>query len=121
MPPSEGPTTARTRGKPSACSASRAAVAMSSMVEDRGTSAGSGLPVRGSIEAGLVEPCGLPSEFTQMTWNRSVSRARPGPIISSHQPGVGSSADERACALGESPVTSSSTLRSSGASAPHVS
>ena len=47
-------------------------------------------------EAGPVEPWQLPSEFTQMTKKRSVSMACPGPTISSHQPGVGSSADERA-------------------------
>ena len=73
------------------------------------------------MEAGPVEPWQLPSEFTHTTWKRFVSMAWPGPIISSHQPGVGSSADERAWAPGESPVRMSTALSFAGESAPHVS
>ena len=59
-----------------------------------GRSGGSARPCAGSTEAAPVEPWQLPSEFTQITWKRSVSMAWPGPTISSHQPGEGSSADE---------------------------
>ena len=40
----------------------------------------------GLIERGPVVPLQPPSTFAQMTWKRFVSIARPGPIISSHQP-----------------------------------
>jgi hypothetical protein len=56
------------------------------------------------MEAGDVEPNGLPIELMQMTKNCRVSMGRPGPIMSSHQPGVGSSVDDAACAEGERPV-----------------
>ena len=36
-----------------------------------------------------VEPLSLPSEFTQITNQREVSMALPGPVIASHQPGRG--------------------------------
>ena len=44
-------------------------------------------PVAGSIDAGPVEPLQLPSEFTQITNQRSLSIGLPGPSIASHQPG----------------------------------
>ena len=69
-----------------------------------------GRPVRGSIEAGPEEPNGLPSELTQTTKKRRVSIGWPSPIIDSHQPGVGSSAEDAACAGGDSPVNSSTVL-----------
>ncbi len=56
------------------------------------------------MEAGEVEPNGLPSEFTQTTKYRPVSIGRPGPIMSSHQPGAGSSVEDAACADGDRPV-----------------
>ena len=46
----------------------------------------------------------MPSVFAQITNQRFVSMYLPGPIISSHQPGEGSSALDAACALGERPV-----------------
>ena len=39
-----------------------------------------------------------------MTKKRRVSIGRPGPIMSSHQPGAGSSVDDAACADGDRPV-----------------
>src|SRR5688500_13029131 len=56
------------------------------------------------MDTGDVDPKGLPSEFTQMTKKRRVSIGRPGPIMSSHQPGAGSSVDDAACAEGDRPV-----------------
>ena len=69
-----------------------------------------GCPVAGSIDAGPVEPKQLPSEFTQMMNQRLLSSGRPGPIMSSHHPGAGSSCDEAACAEGDSPVKMSRPL-----------
>ena len=80
-----------------------------------------GAPVAGSIEAGPVEPLQLPSELTQMTNQRCVSIHLPGPTISSHQPGLGSSADEAACAPGESPVRIRIALSRAASSVPQVS
>ena len=54
-------------------------------------------PVAGLTDAGDVEPNGLPSELTQMTKKRRVSMGRPGPTMSSHQPGDGSAALDAAC------------------------
>ena len=61
-----------------------------------------GRPVSGSIELGPVEPRQPPSRFVQTTWQRSVSNARPGPIIESHQPTPRTSVSP---ALGTSGVT----------------
>ena len=61
------------------------------------------------------------SEFTQTTNQRLVSMARPGPSMSSHQPGVGSASLEAACADGDSPVTISSALSHLALSSPQVS
>ena len=66
MPPSDGPTTAATRSMPSVRSASRPGRAMSSTAIS-GKPMPYGRPVRGSIDAGLDEPNGLPSELTQTT------------------------------------------------------
>ena len=49
------------------------------------------------MEAGPVEPKQLPSGLTQMTWKISVSMGLPGPIMNSHQPGVGPCTDDAAC------------------------
>jgi len=68
-----------------------------------------------------VEPKQLPRELTQITHQRRVSMGRPGPIMYSHQPGEGSSTEEAAWALGESPVKTSTTLSREGASRPQVS
>ena len=69
---------------------------------------------RGSIEAGPVEPLHEPSVFAQITYQRFVSMYLPGPIISSHQPGEGSSAFDAACALGERPVRMKTALLALG-------
>ena len=68
-----------------------------------------------------MDPWQLPREFMQTTWNRFVSMACPGPTISSHQPGEGSDAEDRAWDPGESPVQRSTTLSRAGASSPQVS
>ncbi|GIK33648.1 MAG: hypothetical protein AMXMBFR45_16180 [Gammaproteobacteria bacterium] len=68
-----------------------------------------------------MEPKQLPSEFTQMTWKRRVSIGREGPIISSHQPGVGSAAEDAACAEGERPVKISTALSRAALSSPQLS
>ena len=66
---------------------------------------------------GLDEPNGLPSELTQTTCQRRVSMGRASPIIDSHQPGVGSAAEDAACADGDSPVKSSTVLSSAAIAA----
>ena len=53
--------------------------------------------------------------------NLSVSSGKPDPIISSHQPLVGSFADEEACADGDSPVKIITAFSPSPLSSPHVS
>ena len=50
-----------------------------------------GLPVRGSVCAGPVEPYDDPSMFDDTTYRRSVSIARPGPTSPSQVPVVSSS------------------------------
>ncbi|HXS31806.1 MAG TPA: hypothetical protein VN755_13295 [Steroidobacteraceae bacterium] len=72
----------------------------------------------GFVEAGPVEPKQLPSEFTHITKKRSVSMARPGPIIFSHQPSSGFSGEEAAWAEGDRPVNSSTALLRSLFSSP---
>src|SRR5215469_16369643 len=109
MPPMEGPRTQRTRGIPSDFNRPWEAVATSSNVRV-GNPGPKDLPLRGSRDEGPVEPKQLPSEFTQMTWKRSVLMDLSGPSISSHQPGVGSSPLEAAWAEGERPVNINSTL-----------
>jgi hypothetical protein len=76
--------------------------------------------VRGSIDAGPVEPKQLPSELTQTTKKRRVSIGRPGPMMSSHQPGVGSFGLDAACAEGERPVKIRTALSRFGPSVPQV-
>ena len=56
-----------------------------------------------------------------MTKKRRVSIGRPGPTISSHQPGAGSSGDEAAWADGESPVKINTALSPARFGFPHVS
>src|SRR5512142_964819 len=73
------------------------------------------------MDAAHVEPLSLPSEFTQMTNQREVSMALPGPIIASHQPSEGSSALDAACALGERPVRMSTALSRAALNSPQVS
>jgi len=51
-----------------------------------GKSRPQGMPVRGLIEAGPVEPMQPPTTFGEMTKYRSVSIGRPGPTMVSHQP-----------------------------------
>jgi len=53
-----------------------------------GNSSAYGLPVRGLVEAGPVEPMQPPMMFGQMTKKRSVSIGLPGPISVVHQPGL---------------------------------
>src|SRR5688572_12497816 len=89
-----------------------------SSTDSSGKSSRYGLPVTGFTEAGPVEPKQLPSEFTHITNQRSVSMARPGPIIFSHQPGVVSAAAEAACAEGLRPVNSRMALLRSLLSVP---
>ena len=69
MPPSDGPMTQATRAMPSARSASRAALAISS-TESSGNAVPYGRPDAGSIESGLDDPKGLPSELMQTTCQR---------------------------------------------------
>ena len=95
-------------------------VAMSSM-DRHGNVSRYGRPVRGSVEAGPVEPRHDPNELLQITNQRFVSSGRPGPIMSSHQPGSGLSAFECAWLLGERPVVRRRALSFAGESVPHVS
>ena len=117
MPPSEGPITASSCSMPSVRAASKPARAMSSTASS-GNSSRYGRPEAGFTEAGPGEPKQLPSEFTHITNQRSVSMARPGPIMLSHQPGVGSAADEAAWDAGLRPVNSRMALLRSAFSAP---
>src|SRR5215510_1123046 len=120
MPPSDGPTTEASLRTPRDSATSCPARAMSSTVRT-GKVSRYGLPVAGLIDAGDVEPNGLPSEFTQITKKRRVSMGRPGPIMSSHQPGAGSSVEEAACAEGESPVKIRIALSAQKPRSPQVS
>ena len=60
---------------------------MSAMVMT-GKSSAQASPVAGFADFGPVVPMQPPSTLTQMTKKRSVSRARPGPTIWLHQPGL---------------------------------
>ena len=117
MPPSDGPTTAANCVTPSETMTSQPARAMSSTAIS-GKSRRQASPVRGLMDAGPLEPKQLPSELTQTTKWRSVSMARPGPIICSHQPGSRLAGLEAACAVGESPVNSRMALLASALSSP---
>ncbi len=66
-----------------------------------------GLPVAGLGDAGPVVPRQPPSRFVEMTKNRSVSKALPGPIIPSHQPSPLPAAPSRSSAPNPSRVLSS--------------
>jgi len=115
-----GAVVAATGWMPSDFRRSRLVAAMSSM-ERHGNVSRYGRPVRGSAEAGPVEPRHDPNELLQITNQRLVSSGRPGPIISSHQPGWGLRAFERAWLPGERPVVRRRALSFAGASVPHVS
>src|SRR4249919_1813902 len=78
-------------------------------------------PVAGLIEAGPVDPLQLPSEFTQITNQRSLSIGLPGPTIGSHQPASGFAPLAAACASGERPVTIRIALSRAALSSPQVS
>src|SRR5690348_104540 len=78
-------------------------------------------PVAGLTDAGPLEPLQLPSVFAQITNQRSVSMALPGPTMSSHQPAESSTALLAACALGDSPVRISTALSRVAFNVPHVS
>src|SRR5690554_4020453 len=56
-----------------------------------------------------------------MTKYSLVSSGRPGPTMSSHQPGAGFDGDEAACAEGERPVNSRMALSPRPLSSPQVS
>src|SRR5690348_7709847 len=89
--------------------------------ESSGKSSRHGSPVAGLIDAGPLDPLQLPSEFTQITNQRLLSMALPGPMMSSHQPDESSMALLAACALGDSPVRISTALSRAAFSAPQVS
>ncbi len=80
-----------------------------------------GGPSRGSIDTGLEEPNGLPSELMQTTKKRRVSIGLPSPSIDSHQPGLGSAGDDATCALGDSPVKITMVLSRASFSCPQLS
>jgi len=120
MPPIELPIRQAMRSTPSPRTRCAAASAPSS-TDRSGKSSRYSSPVSGLIEAGPVEPLQLPSEFTQITNQRSVSMGLPGPSIASHQPGSGLPSLLAACASGERPVTISTALSRAALSAPQVS
>jgi hypothetical protein len=92
IPPRLPPITAAKRSIPSR-SASRAWLATQSSTVTTGNRDPYGLLVRGSRDAGPVDPKQLPRLFTPITKKRSVSTGLPGPIMLSHQPTLlGSSA-----------------------------
>src|SRR5579872_3778482 len=117
MPPREGPMIAYGCSMPSACAASYPPRAMSSTARSGNVSRYAD-PVCGSTDAGPVEPKQLPIEFTHRTKKRLVSIASPGPIIRSHQPSLGSAAEDAACAGGERPVKSTTALSLAALSSP---
>src|SRR5512147_1756474 len=120
MPPIELPIRQARRSMPSARTSSYELLATSSRVRSGNANLYT-FPVSGSIEAGPVEPLQLPSVLAQITNQRLVSIGLPGPSISSHQPGVGSSALDAACALGDRPVRMKIALSRAGLSVPQVS
>jgi hypothetical protein len=120
IPPIDEPIVVWSFSTPRWRSIARCAVTMSSIVRD-GKASAYGRPVRGSFEAGPVDPAHPPRTFEQTTKNRSVSRARPGPMNSSHQPRPGASSWLRAWDPGESPVVSRTALSRAGDSRPQVS
>src|SRR6185437_8088086 len=89
--------------------------------DNSGKSRRHGSRVAGLIEAGPLDPLQLPSVFAQITNQRFVSRALPGPTMSSHQPGESSMALLAACALGDSPVMISTALSRAAFKVPQVS
>ena len=121
MPPIEEPTTAATGWMPSDFRRSRLVVAMSSM-ERHGNVSRYGRRARirrGGSGRAETRPERVVAENHRS--QRFVFSGRPGPIMSSHQPGSGLSAFECAWLLGERPVVRRSTLSFAGGSLPHVS
>src|SRR5262245_13715552 len=100
IPPMDGPMTTARDLSPRLLTTSKPPRATSSSAST-GNRNRYGSPVAGSTDAGPLDPKQLPRELTQMTNQRWVSIGRPGPIMSSHHPGVLSSGDEAACAEGE--------------------
>ena len=64
-----------------------------------GKSKRQGRSVAGLMLAGPVEPKQEPTALMQMTKYVLVSIAKPGPMMASHHPGVGSVSLAAACAL----------------------
>lgn len=85
--PIEPPSTAATSVIPSAASAAMSASTWS-RIEIAGNREPHGLPSRAS-DAGPVEPQQPPRALVATAHQRSVSIGAPGPMIPSHQPGVG--------------------------------
>ena len=86
MPPIEPPITACQRKMPKRMASCRSAATRSRMVK-AGKRGPQGRPSGAGLEGPLL-PWQPPNTLGQSTKKRSVSRARPGPIRSSHQPGA---------------------------------
>ena len=122
IPPIEPPTTACQQSTPRWSASLAWARTMSRMVST-GKREAYGRPSAGCGDAGPVEPWQPPRTLAHTTNQRSVSIARPGPTIPSHQPGVG-------CPRPAGPVTwlspvqawhSRMALAACSSSVPHVS
>jgi len=90
MPPIEPPATASRRSMPRCLTSMCCKRTMSAMVMP-GNDSAYGLPVAGLMEDGPVVPRQPPSTFEQIMKYLLVSKALPGPIMLSHQPGLPSS------------------------------
>ncbi len=86
MPPSEPPKAASSRWMPRWWIIARWTVTKSPMSRS-GKSSPYAWPVAGSMLDGPVVPWQPPRRLAQITYRRSVSSGRPGPIMLSHQPG----------------------------------
>ena len=81
-----------------------------------------GEPVEGSVECGPVVPPHPPRTLDEITKYRRVSKAFPGPIMLSHQPGRPVSAlMPAACASPEKACRIKMALEPSELSSPYVS
>ena len=87
MPPMEPPVTASSRSMPNQSISIFCRRTMSPMVIT-GNDMAYGQPVAGLMEDGPVVPRQPPSTLEQMTKYWLVSKALPGPIMLSHQPGL---------------------------------
>ena len=118
-PPSEPPRTATIDSMPIARSAMRSTVTVSrtEIAGNRDPHA----PPSGCSDEGPVVPRQPPMTFVQMMQNRSVSRARPEPIMPFHQPAVGCSSSHGpdACASPVSACCSRMTFDASVLRRPH--